>query len=559
MSVSSTTLQCSEGYQAEIDDGKYIYGLFETQELLEPCLYDSDNPRSFFVNDRKLYRVPYEALLPHCQRVLFLNLFPDDYCRDNFWYHRVQYVGTDKGGENLYRVALWLTGSGRNYKKLAAVNPDREHIVRIGDIIKIPVSLLIPAFLENDRVASKNELSVPDRSDNEDTRAVSREAPLCIEGHTQNSDLTYSSDDRGRYALYRLKKGEALYSAVIMRFTGRILAIEVNALAAQVAERSDIIDVTDIPIGFGIKIPLELLTPEYLPPDDQRYQDYIKNRQTSQEYARKVSAHDLTGVHVIIDSGHGGNDPGALGYYQVVEDEYVYDIACRLRRILLQSTHAEVAFTNYDPHQGYSPRNRASLASDRNEYLLTNPHFRNTDSTRSAHLRWFLANTLYNKWLAAQKHSDRIVFLSLHADALHPSANGSMLYIPAAEMCKGSYTIRDSFYKQFAEVKNGHYGALSSRERYQSEAYSLRLATHILQEMKQLQIPIHARKPIREFIIRKNKSWVPAVLHYNAIPTKILIEVANLKNKEDCKRLKSPEFRESLAKAIAAGIQAYYN
>ena len=77
--------------------------------------------------------------------------------------------------------------------------------------------------------------------------------------------LVYAEDSGGEYALYRLQAGEALYSSVVVRFTGRVFAEDVNAVAAEIAARSRIADVTDIPIGYGVKIPLELVQPEFLP------------------------------------------------------------------------------------------------------------------------------------------------------------------------------------------------------------------------------------------------------------------------------------------------------
>ena len=84
--------------------------------------------------------------------------------------------------------------------------------------------------------------------------------------------LSYGVDAEGGFAIYRLRQGEALYSAVAVRFTGQLSAAQVNATAADIARRSGITDVTSIPVGHPIRIPLDMLLPEYLPVGDPRRQ-----------------------------------------------------------------------------------------------------------------------------------------------------------------------------------------------------------------------------------------------------------------------------------------------
>ena len=77
--------------------------------------------------------------------------------------------------------------------------------------------------------------------------------------------LEYGADKDGEYAIYRLRPHEALYSSVVVRFTGRVFAADVNALAARSPSAAASPDVTDIPIGYRVKIPFDLLQPEFLP------------------------------------------------------------------------------------------------------------------------------------------------------------------------------------------------------------------------------------------------------------------------------------------------------
>ena len=82
-------------------------------------------------------------------------------------------------------------------------------------------------------------------------------------------------------------------------------------LAAELARRSGIDDVTTIPVGYPVRIPLELLLPEYLPAGNPRRQAWEKEREELAAIRRAIRAANLDGIHVILDAGHGGGDTGA--------------------------------------------------------------------------------------------------------------------------------------------------------------------------------------------------------------------------------------------------------
>ena len=117
--------------------------------------------------------------------------------------------------------------------------------------------------------------------------------------------LTYGQDSQGEYAVYRLQAGEALYSAVVVRFTGTLGAEDVNSLAMEIARRSGISDVTGIPVGYSVKIPLEDLLPQYLPRSSPQYQAWAKNQKELGQVTNTYKNAALDGVVVILDPGHG--------------------------------------------------------------------------------------------------------------------------------------------------------------------------------------------------------------------------------------------------------------
>jgi hypothetical protein len=99
-------------------------------------------------------------------------------------------------------------------------------------------------------------------------QAVSARPPSArTDSEARGADsLSYGRDEIGPYAIYHLQPGEALYSAVIVRFTGRVDAAAVGEAVTLIQQRSGIGDVHSIPSGFAIRIPPELLRPEYKPP-----------------------------------------------------------------------------------------------------------------------------------------------------------------------------------------------------------------------------------------------------------------------------------------------------
>ena len=89
----------------------------------------------------------------------------------------------------------------------------------------------------------------------------------------------------------------------------------------------------------------------------------------------------------------------------------------------------------------------------------------------------------------------------------------------------------------------------------------LRLVTRdkqVLAEFRARGLAIHPSKPVREKIIRARSAYVPAVLRYNAVPAKALLEVCNLANAEDRRLLQTRAFRQRVAEAVVEGILAYY-
>ena len=376
---------------------------------------------------------------------------------------------------------------------------------------------------------------------------------------TEPPNLVYDQDDKGRYAVYRLRKGEALYSAVVVRFTGRLDAVDVNDLAMTIAARSGIENVHAIPVGFPVKIPMEYLTEEFLPKDDPRSLERAREKAESAQFARPEIARGLAGVRVILDAGHGGRDTGTL-HGGVWESTYVYDVACRLRRILAERTRAEVLMTTKDSVLGWKVPDRDGLRSSRTQVLLTDPAYSLADPTVGVNLRWYLANSLIRRPGpdGTKVPPERTIFVSLHADSLHPSVRGAMVYVPGERYLRERYGKTGPAYAAYREVKEQPVVSFNRKERVASEGASTALANGIIAALREAGLPVHSFSPVRTHVIRAGREWVPAVLRYNRVPNRVLVELANLGNEEDRALMKTRAFRDSLAESLASAVVAFF-
>ncbi|MBL8115662.1 MAG: hypothetical protein JNK60_22465, partial [Acidobacteria bacterium] len=192
----------------------------------------------------RVAKVPYAALTDEARKAALAALFPSDVRATKGWIH------TAITTEPVVAVASWFTrGRPEDAAAIAKANGLASGFLTKGMSIWVPAELLVPPV--------RGAEPVPDTS------------PLALE---------FGEDEKGRYGLYRLRKGEALYSAVVVRFTGRLFAEDVILAALRIAQRSGIDDVHAITVGFPVKIPIEEITPEFLPRDDPKAEAYAKEK-----------------------------------------------------------------------------------------------------------------------------------------------------------------------------------------------------------------------------------------------------------------------------------------
>jgi len=470
-------------------------------------------------------RLPYARVSNAYRRIAMEALFPADGADAAGWSHHVAApTGTP---ESLWRIAEWFTGDGRLYREIRSSGGIASLQTERGQIVRIPAELLLPVFRAS---------------------AVASTPP--------ESPLEFGADEQGRYAVYRLQRGEALYSAVVVRFTGRVHAEDVNEKAVEIAARNGITDVRAIPVGYPVKIPLKDLTPEFRPADDpERIQEESSRLETAQ-FVHRIRAADLSGVTFVLDAGHGGRDTGAI-VEGIEEAREVYDVACRVETLLARHTKAKVIRT-VRGKRACPPPGDDSSGDWRSARVLTTPPYDLEDAVAGVNFRWYLANAVLRRVEKQGGSAEKTVFVSLHADSLHPAVRGLMVYIPGERFLRGTYGKSGEPYDSRREVREAPRVSFSRNERLQSEGMSRDFAERIVLAFRGAGLPLHDFQPIRRNVIRSGQEWVPAILRYNRIPTRVLVEVCNLNNPDDRKLLLSSSFRERVARALVSALVDFY-
>ncbi|QTD54370.1 N-acetylmuramoyl-L-alanine amidase family protein [Sulfidibacter corallicola] len=375
----------------------------------------------------------------------------------------------------------------------------------------------------------------------------------------QRALLRWGEDRKGRYAEYRLRAGEAIYSSVVVRFCGLTRAADVRRLARVVIDRNDIRDETDLAIGTPIRIPYENLEPEFRREDDKDFQAFIDNLSEVSLMTTEVRSRNLEGVHVILDAGHGGRDPGAA-ISNVWEDDFVYDIVCRIKKRLEEESGAVVMTTVLDPSVDYKVQDVRRFRRDQDEMLLTSPRYPLSAKNMrvdGVHLRWLLANNRYQQLLDRGVKSENVVFASIHAESLHRSIRGSMYYIPDARLYPKKTPAHR--YARFAEYEGNKF-RFNRKMMRRAQALSTSFALNLKEASEKAGIRVYHQKPIRSAIYRNpRRPFVPAVIRYNRIPTRVLVEVCNLNNRHDRELMTRPEFRQKMADAFVESVYATYS
>lgn len=228
----------------------------------------------------------------------------------------------------------------------------------------------------------------------------------------------------------------------------------------------------------------------------------------------EILSNKLAGKVFYLVSGHGGPDPGAMahrvdGKYTLCEDEYAYDVTLRLARRLMQDG-AVVHMVVEDPTDGI--REEMYLDCDNDEKSLGKDVIPVSQKLRLRQ-RTNEINRLYKKH-KREGIQDQVV-LSIHVDSRSASQRQDVFFYYYSESNSGK-TLASQLQKTF----ENKYVQYQGKNRDYSGTVSAR--------------------PL--FILRN--SW----------PTAVFVELANIRNAQDRKRILEPSNRQHLADWLYEGL-----
>lgn len=234
-----------------------------------------------------------------------------------------------------------------------------------------------------------------------------------------------------------------------------------------------------------------------------------------QKYAKtQIIDRKLKGHVYYVVSGHGGPDPGAMVKKDGVwlcEDEYAYDVSLRLARNLL-SHGAKVYMITRDENDGI--RDESYLAMDKDEVVWGNKPMPLNQVSRLKQ-RSDIINKLYDSNRKKGYKTQRSIIT--HVDSRYESKKIDIFFYFNPNSTEGR-----SLAKTMYSTIKGQYDKHQNTRGYQGEVKSRDL-----------------------YVLRETK------------PPAIFIELGNIGNEFDQKRLLIPNNRQAIANWLCLGILSH--
>jgi len=262
--------------------------------------------------------------------------------------------------------------------------------------------------------------------------------------------------------------------------------------------------------AFMLENPYRLVVDVYSP-DAQKPAE--KRGEKSKIVLAEKSLHEIK--RIVIDPGHGGKDPGAIGPRGIREKDIALDVSKRLGAILRKKYGVEILYTR--DRDVFVPLNeRTEMANAKKADLFISIH---TNASKKRNVRGL--ETYFLNW-TNDKEATRV----------------------AARENKISV-------KKMRQMQNELQFILQDLARNSKKEESMRLAHSVQNSM--------ARSLKKEYR-RINDLGVKSALFYVLVGAEmpsVLVEVSFISNHEEEMRLSSKTYKIKLAEAIANGINSY--
>jgi len=239
----------------------------------------------------------------------------------------------------------------------------------------------------------------------------------------------------------------------------------------------------------------------------------------------KMKKADKPGVQiakkrVVIDAGHGGHDPGAVGLKKLYEKDVVLDIALKLKKILASNQSYEVFLTR-DKDIFIPLEERTAIANKKNADLFVSIHANASTRRQAKGIETYLLN-----WTDDE-------------EAMKVAARENAI----------SFKKMKAIHKQMDIVEI----IKSDLMRESKRDESIKLANYIQRTM--ISNLDGSYKNIPDLGVKQALFYVL----FGARMPSVLVEVSFISNPEEEKLLSCDSYRMDIAKAVAEGIHKYFS
>ena len=215
---------------------------------------------------------------------------------------------------------------------------------------------------------------------------------------------------------------------------------------------------------------------------------------------------------IVIDAGHGGKDPGAVGYRGTKEKDIALDVAKRLEKKLSKNLNVKIVMTR-DEDIFLRLSERTKIANENNGSLFISIHTNAAEDRRASGFETFLIGLNKNE-AAVRVAARENAVLELEGISGQKLTNEDLIKATIAQSAFASKS------EQFASMVQGEI-----KKRVQSKDRGVKQAGFY-------------------------------VLMGASMPN-VLVELGFISNPSEEKKLRSPQYRDQLATAIYRAVEQY--